>query len=659
MDSLFDDQHAATLEGDDLAMRVYTSRLLGSRPDLVLHGGGNSSVKARVKDFLGRDVDVLFVKGSGWDMKTIEKPGFPAIRLEETRLLVELDALSDPEMTRELRAYLLDPSAPSPSVEAILHAILPSKFVDHTHTDAVVTLTNNPRCDEFMRALYPDCLILPYTMPGFILSKQVHEATQGVDVTAYKGIILLHHGVFTYADDAKTAYENMIELVTRAEEFIAREGGSFEGQANEGVDLLDLARIRRAVSLARGSAQLAMLDDSPDAQSYSGRDDIESISERGPITPDHVIRTKRIPVVIEKKPDEEVAAVAQFGDAYRAYYERNKKGDLKILDAAPRAGIWKQNGTLAFGHTVKECGIISDIARHTRWAIQTGESLGGWEALPESDIFELEYWSLEQAKLGKGGAPKPHQGKVAIVTGAQSGIGRATRDALVSDGAVVVGLDKNPAIGEPEEAGGLGADGIACDVTDAAAVARAIEATVRRYGGLDLVVCNAGIFKAGERIEDHSEELWDQTISINLTATQRFLTAAIPYLKLGLDPSILIVASRNVTAPGPGAAAYSVSKAGVTQLARVAALELASDGVRVNVVHPDAVFDTASWDAATLAKSAERYGMTVDEYKKKNLMQAEICAADVGRLLSTMASDVFKATTGAQVPIDGGNDRVV
>lgn len=659
MKSLFDDRKAAEFAADDLAMRVYTSRLLGARPDLVLHGGGNSSVKARVKDFLGREVDVLFVKGSGWDMKTIEKPGFPAIRLEETRLLVALDALSDPEMTRELRAYLLDPSAPSPSVEAILHAILPAKFVDHTHTDAVVTLTNNPDCDRMMRELYPDCLILPYTMPGFILSKQVHESVKGLDVGQYKGIILLHHGVFTYAEDAKTAYENMIELVTRAEDYIAKHGRAAHGEVRHDVDLFDLARIRRAVSRARGTAQLAMLDDSADAQFYASRDDIDSISSRGPITPDHVIRTKRIPVVIEAKPDEAVSDVGGFGDAYRAYYDRNKTDDLEILDAAPRAGIWKRSGTLAFGSTAKECGIISDIARHTRWAIQTGESLGGWEALPESDIFELEYWSLEQAKLGKSGTPKPHQGKIAIVTGAYSGIGRATRDALVADGAVVIGLDKNSAIRSIPEEGGLGDDGIACDVTDSKAVAKAIEATVARYGGLDIVVCNAGIFQSGERIEEHTDELWDKTIAINLTATQRFLTAAIPFLKLGVDPSILIVASRNVAAPGPGAAAYSVSKAGVTQLARVAALELASDGVRVNVVHPDAVFDTASWDAATLEKSAGRYGMTVEEYKKKNLMKAEIRSIDVGRLLSTMASDVFRATTGAQIPIDGGNDRVV
>lgn len=658
MDSLWSDEAAATFADDDLAMRVYSSRLLGSSDDLVMHGGGNTSVKGTAKDFFGRPVEVLYVKGSGWDLKTIEKPGFPAIRLHETKMLAELDELSDTDMTRQLRALMLDPTAPSPSVEAILHAILPAKFIDHTHTDAIVTLSNNPQGEHLLASIFPDCLILPYIMPGFILSRQVNAAIKLNNPDAYKGIILMHHGVFTYSDLAKVAYENMIELVTRAEGYIALNGKTTFPTAQNTVDLLDLARIRKAVSLTRGSAQLAMLDRSPEAQGYSSLSNVAEIATRGPITPDHVIRTKRIPVVIESKPATGVPEVMQFADDYKAYFERNSTPGLRILDQAPRFGIWRNAGSIAFGSNVKECSIVTDIARHTRWAVQTGESIGGWEALPERDIFDLEYWVLEQAKLGKDGGPgKPHQGKVAIVTGAYSGIGKATSEALAADGAVVVGLDINPDIVNQLCRDGL--TGMVCDLRDSRSILPVIDEVIKRYGGLDIVVCNAGIFKSGETIEHLSEDTWDQTLAINLTATQRFLSATIPYLKLGVNPSILIVGSRNFAAPGPGASAYSVSKAGITQLARVAALELAADGVRVNVVHPDAVFDTALWTEEALARSAARYNLSVAEYKTKNLLRREIRAADVAKVLSVLASDDFCATTGAQIPIDGGSDRVI
>ncbi len=658
MKSLWNDQDAAEFSGDDLAMRVYTSRLLGASEDLVMHGGGNTSVKATTQDFFGNDVEVLYVKGSGWDLKTIEKPGFPAIKLKETRMLAELETLSDPDMTRQLRAQMLDPTAPSPSVEAILHAILPAKFIDHTHTDAIVTLSNNPEGERILAEVFPDCLVLPYIMPGFILSKQVNDAIKENDPGNYKGIILMHHGVFTYDDDARTAYENMIELVTRAEEFIAAQGSTSLATAEHPVNLLELARIRRAVSRARGRAQLAMLDRTPDAQGYASLENVAEIATRGPITPDHVIRTKRIPVIIGAQPSEDVPEVEQFVSDYTDYFARNSSPEHQMLDPAPRFGIWRDKGSLAFGSSVKECNITTDIARHTRWAVQTGESVGGWEALPEKDIFDLEYWVLEQAKLGKSSGPgKPHEGKVAIVTGANSGIGKATCEALAADGAVVVGLDINPEVIETFNSDNL--QGIECDLTDSEALTAAVERVVSRYGGLDIVVCNAGIFKSGERIESHTDQTWDQTMAVNLTATQRFLTATIPYLKLGIGPSILVVGSRNYSAPGPGAAAYSVSKAGITQLARVAALELADDGVRVNIVHPDAVFDTAIWTDEALRNSAARYGMTVEEYKAKNLLHTEIGSADVGSLLSTLASDVFSATTGAQIPIDGGSDRVI
>ncbi len=667
------DEHAAAAAaaGDDpLAMRVHVSRLLGADEDLVMHGGGNTSVKATQPDFFGDPVEVLLVKGSGWDLATIEAPGFAALRLEPVRRLAELEALSDLDMTRQLRSCMLDPGGPAPSVEAILHAVLPARFVDHTHADAVVTLTNTPDGERLTRELYPDCLVLPYVMPGFVLSKQVHEAIRGVDLAQCRGIILLHHGVFTFSDDPRESYERMIELVDRAERFLAERAAwpAIEaGEAGEasGVaavppleDLHDLARIRRAVSRVRGRAQLARLDAAPDAWAWASREDVADIATRGPITPDHVIRTKRIPVIVDTEPADGVPEIDAFAAAYAAEFDALGGPDLRMLDPAPRAAVWRGRGTIAFGSTPGECRIIDDIARHTRRAVLAGERLGGWTALSPREVFDLEYWSLEQAKLAKsGGGDRPHLGRVALVTGAAGGIGAATCEALRAGGAVVVGIDRDPEV--LARLTGPDAMGIVADVTDAAAVAAAVRRTVARFGGLDILVANAGIFRTGERIEDMSDDTWDRTLEVNLTSVRRLLAAAIGFLRHGVDPTVLLVGSRNVAAPGPAAAAYSVSKAGLVQLARVAALELAGDGIRVNLVHPDAVFDTGVWTPEALERSAARYGLSVEQYRTRNLLRTTITAADVGRLLSVMAGPAFRATTGAQVPIDGGNDRVL
>ena len=666
MKSQFNSQHADKLT-DDLAMRVYTSRLLGAEEDLVMHGGGNTSVKSTTQDFFGRDVEVLFVKGSGWDLKTIEKPGFAPLQLKETQMLAQRDTLSDDDMAKQLRALLLDQSAPSPSVEAILHALMPFKVVDHTHADAVVTLTNNPGGEAIISELYPDCLVLPYVMPGFILAKQVYDAIQIHDLSQFKGIILLHHGVFTFDDDARVAYENMIELVNRAEQYIAEKvsAHSFaKSTSSPNCDLLRLCEIRRSVSQVRGVAQLAMLNDSPAAAGFASLGNVADLATRGPITPDHVIRAKRIACIFEDRPqtlqDEEstppVNEAARFADDYRAYYKRFADKDMTMLDPAPRWGVWKNAGTLAFGSSLKQCKIITDLTRHTLQCIQTGEAIGGWEALPAKDIFDLEYWVLEQIKLAKAGQPKVHQGKIAIVTGAAGGIGLATAKQLHKDGCVVVGLDVDPNVADVLNSDSL--IGRVCDVTSEEAVASEVNRVVKQFGGLDILVLNAGVFESGETI-DELDESWSRAMEINLTATQRVLRHCIPFLKLGCDASVVIVGSRNFSAPGAGAAAYSVSKAGVTQLGRVAALELANHQVRVNTVHPDAVFDTGVWTEEALEKSAARYDMTVAEYKTKNLLSREIKSTDVAALISTIAGPIFGSTTGAQIPIDGGNDRVI
>ncbi len=663
MQSLWNDQQAAAYAADPLALRVYSSRLLGGDPSLVLHGGGNTSVKATTTDIFGDAIDVLYVKGSGWDLGTIEKPGFAPVRLDVAKRLADFATLSDGDMVKTLRSALLDPGAPTPSVETILHAIIPFTFVDHSHADAVVTIMNTPDGEAHVRALYgPNMLIVPYVMPGFILARTVYEMTRTVDWHKLDGILLMNHGVFTFAEDAKSSYEQHIALVDRAEAYLAEQAKvSAPTVTRQPENLLALAQLRQAVAHARGEAVLARLDSSDEALAFANLPNIADIATRGLLTPDHVLRTRRIPVVVG---DDPVADVATYVDAYEAYFARNLvtyqsrfgNKSLKKLEPAPRWAVWPGQGTVAFAPVVKEAAIINDINVHTGQAVQQAEALGGWRTLGEFDIFEVEYWELEQAKAVRKVGP-PLQGKVALVTGAASGIGKACVEALVAQGACVAALDINPAISSLF--GSASILGQPCDVTDAAQLHAAVAATVRQFGGLDIVICNAGMFPKSQTIADMDASAWERSLSLNLTSHQQLLQASIPYLKLGLDPAVIIIASKNVPAPGPGAGAYSVAKAGLTQLARVAALELGQFGIRVNVLHPNQIFDTGIWTPEVLASRARSYGLSVAEYKRNNVLQTEITSKDVAALACAMAGPIFAKTTGAQVPIDGGNERVI
>jgi len=657
MKSLWSDSEARRFE-TDLAQRVYTSRLLGAEPDLVLHGGGNTSMKTREKDFFGDAADVLYVKGSGWDLATIEEPGFAPVRMDALTRMAELETLDDAEMVRQQRAAMLDPNAPNPSIEAILHAIIPQKFVDHTHADAVVALTNHKDGRKTIEDVYDNRVaVIPYVMPGFDLARAVAKALSKVDPYEIEGLVLMNHGIFTMHDDARESYELMIRLVTEAEDHLAeRSGKTFSfPTAEPREDLLALSTIRKRVADLRGTPVIASLDQSPEAAGFSAREDVGKIATRGPLTPDHTIRTKRVPVVIGDDPDR---AIARFAADYRTYFEKHADGQT-MLPPDPRWAVWQGHGVVSFGATEREAGIIRDIATHTWQTIQRTEAAfeGGWKALSPAKLFEIEYWELEQAKLRKGGAPPVHQGKVAITTGSAAGIGLACARSLAEQGAKVIGIDLNPEIeAEMENIGGIG---VVANLTEDDKVVSAVEDAVREFGGLDIVVSNAGIFTAGAYLEHMEQANWDKSMAVNLTSHQKLLKHTIPYLENGVDPAIVLVGSRNVAAPGAGAASYSCAKAGLTQLCRVAALELAPRGVRCNIIHPDAVFDTQLWTEENLKRSAERYNMTVEEYKTRNLMKTEIKSRDVGDMVAAMAGPLFGKTTGAQVPLDGGNDRVI
>jgi rhamnose utilization protein RhaD (predicted bifunctional aldolase and dehydrogenase)/NAD(P)-dependent dehydrogenase (short-subunit alcohol dehydrogenase family) len=660
MKSSWNDDKASTLTDKPVEMRAYTSRLLGLETGLVLHGGGNTSVKTTEYDFFGEQVETLHVKGSGWDLASIEPAGFSPVRMSVLLKLAACDTLSDTDMVREQRASMLNPNAPNPSVEAILHALIPFRFVDHSHSDAVVTLTNTAGGEKIIQELYGErVVVIPYVMPGFALAKAVREQTAGIDWSTITGLILMNHGVFTFHDDPKESYERMIRIVCAAEQYLKDNGAEEERISGPSTVLttkeaLHFARFRKSVSTAAGRAMLAHFDGRPEVTGFARRKNVVSLSTRGPVTPDHVIHTKRIAAILETEPEE---AVSDFVEEYQAYFSRWARPGITALDPAPRWAVWPGRGTIAMGPNVKRMRVVRDIIQHTTKAIQSAECLGGWKALPEKDIFDVEYWELEQAKLKRNTASPTLAGKVALVTGAASGIGAATVRALLEAGAAVAALDISPKVVElyPQP----NVLPIVCDVTHTDQMQRVLAEITSHFGGLDILISNAGSFPASQPIEEITPIDWTETIDLNLTSHQQLLTLATPYLKHGVDSAVVYIASKNVPAPGPGVAAYSAAKAGLTQFARVAALELGKFGIRVNILHPNAVFDTGIWSTERIEQRAVNYGLSTEEYKKNNVLGVTVTSKQVADLAVAMASPLFHSTTGAQVPIDGGNDRVI
>jgi len=656
MKSLWGDAEAAQFTGP-LGPRVYTSRLLGRDKSLVLHGGGNTSVKVKEKNLFGEDQEVLYVKGSGWDLETIEPQGFAPVKLDYMRRLAQLPRLSDPQMVNELATHTLRAGAPAPSVETLLHALLPHKYVDHTHADAVLSVSNAPDGEKRIRDIYGGkVVVIPYIMAGFDLAAYCAREFPQQQTKSTVGMVLLSHGVFSFGAEARESYELMIELVSMAERYLEAKKAwsiSLPPASAPAFKREEAAKLRHAVSQAAGFPLLCRCNDSARFLGFARHPDVARISQSGPATPDHVIRTKPLPMLGRD--------VAAFGDAYRVYFEKNQKKSKErktMLDAAPRMALDPELGLAAFGRTARDTRIVEDLYQHTIDVILRAEALGGWKALEENHTFDIEYWDLEQAKLRKAGSPAVFTGETVAVTGAASGIGKACVEAFLNRGAAVVGLDRNPAV----ESMWKRPDflGLICDLTDPAAIGKSLDSSVRAFGGVDMLVLNAGIFPSSQPIQDIPLDAWRSAMSVNVEANLLVMQACHPLLKLApRGGRVVVIGSKNVAAPGPGAAAYSASKAALNQLARVAALEWAKDGIRINSVHPNAVYDTALWTDEVLASRAKAYNFTVEQYRKNNLLKTEVASKDVAELAAEMCGPLFAKTTAAQVPVDGGNERVV
>ena len=656
MKSLWVDAEAKAFTGP-LGPRVYTSRLLGRDRSLVLHGGGNTSVKLVEADVHGAPRETLYVKGSGWDLETIEATGFTPLRLDAVRRLASLPALADTQMVNELATQVLRAGAPAPSVEAILHALLPHAYVDHTHADALLSISNAPGGEQRIREIYGDrAVVIPYVMPGFDLAACCAREFPRQATPRTLGMVLLSHGVFSFGADAREAYERMIALVTLAEDYLAAHRAWRVPAPRAAVAPLprqEVAALRRAISDQAGCAQLLRINRTGKFLAFAQRGDVARLSQRGPATPDHVIRTKPLPMLGRD--------VAGFAQQYRAYFERHApraKEKKTMLDPAPRLLLDPAIGFGAAGRSARDTRIAEDLYDHTIDVILRAEALGGWAAVAEADLFDVEYWDLEQAKLRRAGAPPALAGQVALVTGAASGIGRACVEALLRRGAAVIALDREAGVTTRWSRPDVLA--LACDVTDPRALDDALDRGVEAFGGLDFLVLNAGVFPASAPLQEISEGAWRAAMDVNLDANWRLMQRAHPLLRLASGGGrIVVIGSRNVEAPGPGAAAYSASKAALNQLARVAALEWAKDGIRVNSLHPDAVYDTGLWSEALLASRAAAYGLSVEQYRKRNLLGTEVSSRDVAELAAEMCGPLFSRITGAQLPVDGGHERVI
>jgi rhamnose utilization protein RhaD (predicted bifunctional aldolase and dehydrogenase)/NAD(P)-dependent dehydrogenase (short-subunit alcohol dehydrogenase family) len=657
---------------EDLALRVYTTRLLGHDPKLVLHGGGNTSVKTRATDVLGEEHRVLRVKGSGWDMAYIEPEGLPAVKLGPLLKLRGLDRLSDEDMVNFERSNLMDSSAPTPSIETLLHAFLPDKFVDHTHSTAVLSLTNQPNGAELCGELFGDRVgIVPYVKPGFDLAKTaggVFDRTPDAD-----GLILLKHGIFTFAESAREAYERMIELVTLVEERLARgRRRVFRAASARG----GAARVEEVAPILRGACALKdgggfdgstrfILDFRTGQKilDYVNGAELDRYSQAGVATPDHTIRTKNWPMIapfpldgrLERFKQGLDVAVASYEEKCHAYFARHsaRHAEPKIeLDAVPRVVLVPGLGLFGLGRDAGDALVAADIAESTVETVADAESIGKFEAAGEADLFDIEYWSLEQAKLGRS-PEKPLRGCVVIVTGGGGAIGGATAAAFSREGAelAVLDIDGDAALATRNRLGGSPL-AVQCDVTDAGSVRAAFDAVCARFGGADIVVSNAGAAWQG-RIGNVSDEVLRKSFELNFFAHQTIGQNTVRIMRdQGTGGVLLFNVSKQAVNPGPDFGPYGLPKAATLFLVRQYALDHARDGIRVNGVNADRVRGGLLTSEMIASRAAAR-GVTEEAYMKGNLLGQEVSADDVAQAFVHQALEA--RTTADITTVDGGN----
>ncbi len=655
---------------ETLALRTYTSQLIGCEGALVLHGGGNTSAKGIYKNRLGHDIDVLWIKGSGWDLATIEPQGHPAVKMRDLDALRTLEKLGDEDMVSVLRAALVEPDAPTPSIEALVHAFIPHRFIDHTHADAVLSLVNQPDAEKICRAIYGKRFaVIPWIMPGFELSKAARKALE--ENPEAEGLLLLQHGIFTFADSAKESYTRMIAAISEAEAYIERSPVQpVEIDLNLSwavkpekvlprlrgllTDLSDPKHPRPPILHVRSSETILRFIHHPQVSAWS---------QVGPATPDHVIRTKPLPLLLQTP--SRFAALDSWQDsakeqveAYIAQYQRYFEDECKayaaqktMLDPFPRVVLVPELGIVAAAQNEPAAMVAADIYEHSIQIISDAFKVGAYQPLNLHQLFEMEYWSLEQAKLKKQ-VEKAFSRQVVLVTGAGSGIGFAIAQRFAREGAHLVLVDieeervllaaaklKTPALA------------MVADITKPEDLRKVVQNAVLRFGGLDLLVSNAGKAYSGKLVDSRAQ--LRESFEINFFAHAELACAAIEIMETqGYGGCLLFNASKSATAPGPDFGPYAIPKAATLALMRQLALDYASSGIRSNAVNADRV-RTQLFGEGLLQERLKARGLSEDQYFKGNLLRQEVLAEDVAEAFYHLA--LSSKTTGAVLPVDGGN----
>ncbi len=653
--------------GEELALRLYSARLLGKDRDLVLHGGGNASLKARATDASGDDAEVLFIKGSGWDMAVLEAAGMPAVRLEPLRRLQSLASLDDLAMVNLLRGNLLESSAPDPSVETLLHAFLPQAYVDHSHASAILALSDQPNGDAICAELFgAEVAVVPYHMSGLALAKAAADAYAGQPDC--KGLILSKHGLVSFGGSAASSYQAMIDLVSRAEDhlqwgrrkiFPAAALPATAPTASQVGPILRAALAQADGAMPGGYRRVVLDHRGGEAvMNYVNGQDLARYSKAGVVTPDHAIRTKGLPLVLPAPDGDDPeafagktkAAVADYVTAYQDYFERHAAAGMIMVNPLPKVILVPGVGLFAADRTADDAAIVADIAENAIDVITAAEAHGSFASIAEQDLFDIEYWSLEQAKLGRA-KQSPLAGHVVAVTGGAGAIGAATAAAFAAEGAAVavLDLDGDEAARTATAFDGMG---IGCDVTDAAAVQAAFDQICERHGGIDIVVSNAGAAWQG-KIGEVDDALLRRSFELNFFAHQLIAKSAVAVMaRQGTGGVLLFNASKQAVNPGPDFGPYGLPKAATMFLMRQYAVDYGDQGIRSNAVNADRIRSGLLTEDMVAARSTAR-GVSEADYMAGNLLRREVTAEDVAQAFLSLAK--AEKTTGAVLTVDGGN----
>jgi len=647
----------------DLALRIYTTQLLGKNKELVLHGGGNTSVKTTIKDIDGKKYNVLCVKGSGWNMADIEPAGLPAVKLEPLLALKKKKYLSDEDMVSFQKRNLIDIKSPNPSVETFLHAFLPFKFVDHTHADAILNVTNRPDGLNFCKKIFGNKVsIVPYVIPGFMLAKKVSEIySKNPKINC---LILMNHGIFTFADDAKDAYDLMIKYVSKAERAVKKLKSKKIKQIKKFTtrfNIHEIAPIIRGL-LSENKDQKFVVNYrlNKHLKYFINGKSVRSYSSKGTATPDHVIRVKPFPLIITPKKNSSIGefkiaakkAFENYRKKYIRYFNINKnkvKGRKVMLDTSPRVILVQNVGMFTVGKDLIAAKIAGDLTETNAKVITSVEETSTYKFIPEKDLFDIEYWSLEQAKIKR--KKKQLEGNVVVITGSTGTIGFETYKIFKSYGAEVVLLDYN--LERLKEVQSKIKDlCIHCDVTNKRSVKNAFKQICEKFGGIDILVSNAGIAPVGS-IGEVSDEILRKSFEVNFFSHQNCASEAVKIMKKqNINGCLLFNISKQSVNPGKNFGPYGLPKSALLSLCKQYAVDYGSYGIRSNGVNADRIRSGLMNDKMIRTRAKAR-SISIDNYMRGNLLLNEVKAEDVAKAFFHLATS--KKTTGAVLAVDGGN----